>query len=172
MEECNDVLFLPLPPFREQHENFYENFLLHLVSTACKLTTFQMQIESLLNSLYQKQPSRGVHRKMCSENMHVANFVCWRTPMPKCNLLDSHFDMGVLLEICCIFSEHLFLMTHLDGCFCCIPTLPNKSFALCESNLKLIHNCCLFAKYVLFVFCLLQFKTFIHYFHQYVVFSY
>ena len=36
--------------------------------------------------------------------------------MPKCNfnkavlvtLLKSHFDMGVLLYICCIFSKHLF----------------------------------------------------------------
>ena len=26
------------------------------------------------------------------------------------------FGMGVLLEICCIFSEHLFLRTPLDGC--------------------------------------------------------
>ena len=25
--------------------------------------------------------------------------------------------MGVLLKICCIFSQHLFLRTPLDGCF-------------------------------------------------------
>ena len=56
-----------------------------------------MQIESVLISLYQKQPSRGVLSKKCSENMHAANFVYRRTPMPKCNLLNSHFDMGVLL---------------------------------------------------------------------------
>ena len=31
------------------------------------------------------------------------------------NLLKSHFSMGVLLQICCIISEHLFLTT-LDGC--------------------------------------------------------
>ena len=151
MEVCNDVLFLPLPPFQEHHEHFYENFLPHLVSMTCKLTPFQIQLESMLNSLYQMQPSRGVLRKMCFENMHAANFICRRTPMPKCNLLNSRFDMGVLLQICCIFSEHLFLMTPLDGCFCCIPTLPNKSFILWESKLNLIHNCCLFAKYVLFV---------------------
>ena len=43
--------------------------------------------------------------------------------MPKCDfnkvavtLLKSHFGMGVLLYICCIFSEHLFLRTPLDGC--------------------------------------------------------
>ena len=35
-----------------------------------------------------------------------------------------------------------------------------------------IHNCCFFAKYVFFVFCLLQFKPSIHYFHQYAVFFY
>ena len=44
--------------------------------------------------------------------------------MPKCDfnkvaltLLKSHFGMGVLLSICCIFSENLFLRTPLDGCF-------------------------------------------------------
>ena len=92
MDECNDVLFLPLPPFGERHENFYENFLPHLVSTTCKLTRFQMQLESVLNSLYQKQQSRDVLRKMCSENMHAANFIYRITHTPKCNLLNSHCD--------------------------------------------------------------------------------
>ena len=34
----------------------------------------------------------------------------------KATLLKSHFGMGV--QICCIFSEHLFLRTPLEGCFC------------------------------------------------------
>ena len=62
--------------------------------------------------------------------------------MPKCDfnkvalhsfatLLKSHFGMGVLLQICCIFSEDLFLRTPLGGCFC---------------NCKVITNYC--AKYV------------------------
>ena len=33
-------------------------------------------------------------------------------------LLKSHFGMGVLLYISCIFSEHLFLRTPPGGCFC------------------------------------------------------
>ena len=47
-----------------------------------------------------------------------------RTPMSKCDSnkaalqLKSHFGMGAFLWICCIFSEHLFLGTPLDGCFC------------------------------------------------------
>ena len=32
-------------------------------------------------------------------------------------LLKSHFGKGILLQICCIFSEHLILRTPLDGCF-------------------------------------------------------
>ena len=87
----------PTPLFQKRHENFYENFLPHLVSTTCKLTPFQKQLDSVLNSLYQKQPSSGVLRKMCSENMSAANFIYRRTPMLKCNLLNSHFDMGVIL---------------------------------------------------------------------------
>ena len=57
-----------------------------------------VQRESALNSLYQrgcpKQPSRGVFRKMCSENTQQ---IYRRTPMLKCDLLNSHFDMGVFL---------------------------------------------------------------------------
>ena len=38
-----------------------------------------------------------------------------KTPMPTCDfkatLLKSHFGMSVLLYVCCIFSEHLFLRT-------------------------------------------------------------
>ena len=36
----------------------------------------------------------------------------------KATLFKSHFGIGVLLKICCIFSEQLFLRTPLDGCFC------------------------------------------------------
>ena len=41
-------------------------------------------------------------------------------PMLSCfaTLLKSNFGMGVLLQICCIFSEHFFVRTPLDGCFC------------------------------------------------------
>ena len=31
--------------------------------------------------------------------------------------LKSYFGMGFLLKICCIFSEHLFLITPLNCCF-------------------------------------------------------
>ena len=53
------------------------------------------------NDFIQKQPSRGIFRKRCSENMQQ---IYRRTPMPKCDfsnvakhLLKLHFDMGVLL---------------------------------------------------------------------------
>ena len=63
----------------------------------------------------QKHPPRDVLSKTYSENLQQ---IYRRTPMPKCDLLKLHFGMGVLLQICCIFSEHLFLRTPLDGCFC------------------------------------------------------
>ena len=80
--------------------------------------------------------------------------------------------MWLLVLICCIFSEHPFLWTPLDSCFCCIPTLANQSFILHESRLNLSHNGWFFAKYVLFICWLLQFKPSLHYFHCYVIFSY
>ena len=48
----------------------------------------------------QKQPPRGVHMKSCFAT-----------------LLNSPFAMGVLLQICCIFSEQLFSRTSMGGCF-------------------------------------------------------
>ena len=46
------------------------------------------------------------------KNTHAEVWFKWRC---KATLLKLHFDMGVLLLICCIFSEHLFLRTLL--CF-------------------------------------------------------
>ena len=49
-------------------------------------------------SLRQKQPSRGILKKRCSENMQQIHK---RIPMSKCDckatLLKSHFRIGVLL---------------------------------------------------------------------------
>ena len=47
--------------------------------------------------------------KMCSK--YTGEHPCW-------SAMKSHFGMGVLLYIRCIFSEHLFLRTHLDDCYC------------------------------------------------------
>ena len=63
----------------------------------------------------QKQPFRGVLSKRCSENMPQ---MYRRTPMPKCDFskvvhLKLHNGMGVVLYICGIFSEHLFIIKHL-----------------------------------------------------------
>ena len=77
------------------------------------------KIKDLFGSdgIQQKQPSRGVLRKRCSENMQQ---IYRRTPMSKCEFNKLHFGMGVLLYIkfaACIFSEHIFLRTPLDGYF-------------------------------------------------------
>ena len=57
--------------------------------------------------------------KSCPENMLQIHR---RTPIPMCDckttLFKSHFDMGVFLEIYCIFSKRLFLRTPLEGYFC------------------------------------------------------
>ena len=67
--------------------------------------------------IQQKQSSRVVLRKRCSENMQQ---IYRRTPMSKCEFNKLHFSMGALLYIkfaACIFSEHVFLRIPLDGCF-------------------------------------------------------
>ena len=55
----------------------------------------------------QRQPSRGVLRKWCSENMQQ---IYRRTLRPKCDLCE-------VCKICCIFSEHFFQRTPMEGCF-------------------------------------------------------
>ena len=65
----------------------------------------------------QKQPLRGVPWERCSENMQQ---ICRITPISKCDFNKvalQFYCMGVVLYICCIFSEHLFLKTPLDGYF-------------------------------------------------------
>ena len=67
--------------------------------------------------IQQKQPSRGVLGKRCSENMQQ---IYRRTPMSNCELNKLHFSMCVLLHMrfsACIFSEHIFLRIPPDVCF-------------------------------------------------------
>ena len=64
------------------------------------------------NCKIQKQPFRGVFKKICSENMQQ---IYRRTHAA--TLLKSHFGLGFLLWICCIFPEHLLWRTPLEGYF-------------------------------------------------------
>ena len=72
-----------IPLSRTSWKFLWKFFASYLVSTICKLTPFQMQLESALNILYQKQPSASVLRKMCSENMYAANFTYKKTHILK-----------------------------------------------------------------------------------------
>ena len=77
------------------------------------------KIKDLFSSkeIQQKQPSRGVLRKRCSENMHK---IYRRAFMSKWEFNKLHFGMAAVLYIkfaACIFSEHILLRTPLDGCF-------------------------------------------------------
>ena len=69
-------------------------------------------IHSVFHFCYhQKQPSRGVLKKRCFE----------RAPIPKCDFNKATLQLywnQTLLQIWCIFSEHIFSITPLDGCFC------------------------------------------------------
>ena len=59
---------------------------------------------------FQKQPSIGVLIKRCSENKQQ---IYWRHPCQSVISIKCDF-----LWICCIFSEHFFPETPLEGCFC------------------------------------------------------
>ena len=77
-------------------------------------STKQLSVDVLI----QKQPSTGVLIKRHSENLQK---IYRRHPCRSAisiKLLKSHFAMGILLYICCIFSGHLFLKTPLENFFC------------------------------------------------------
>ena len=66
------------------------------------LASIIMQLESALNNLYQKQPSREIlRRKMCSENMQQ---IYRRKPMPKYDLLNLHLAWVYMLS--CKFAAY------------------------------------------------------------------
>ena len=94
--------------------NIYLNDLLHLaestnVGNFADDTTFyacHKDLNSFINRFERrKQPSTSILIKRCPENIQQ---IYKRAPIP---------NMDVLLQICCIFSEHLFLRTPLEGCF-------------------------------------------------------
>ena len=58
---------------------------------------------------------------ICSK--FTGEHLCWSAISIK---LQSNFGMGVLLPICGIFSEHLFLRTPLDGCFWTVKEITGK----------------------------------------------
>ena len=82
-----------------------------LVCEKCRLVTF-------LGFNYRSSPlevslGKGF-LKICSK--FTGEQPCWSVISIK--LLCLNFSMGVLLEICSMFSEHIFLRTHQKGCFC------------------------------------------------------
>ena len=61
----------------------------------------------------QKQPTRGILGKRCSENMQQ---IYKRTLILKCDFIEITLRHGCSPVNCCIFSEHLFLGIILVGC--------------------------------------------------------
>ena len=75
---------------------------------------------------------RGVVRKRCSENMQQ---IYKKTLMPKCDF------NKVKKLICCIFSEHLFIRTPMEGCFCNIQYCPIVQSLVRYCTLKMWVKC-------------------------------
>ena len=101
-------------PLRIQFQNIYtkaSNNLQVAVNKSWYQSTniFHMRTSLQANEI-QKQPSRGVLRKRCSENMEQ---IYRRTPLPKCY---THRHERSLVNFLNVFRTP-FLRTSLDGCF-------------------------------------------------------
>ena len=133
INSLTDLNVFPIPLLKFWNlENYSPEFSfdvnnLHLLTRFC-----QWIISESCHNHYQKQPSRGVLTKKCSEIMRqmyrrIAMLKCdltWVKLHSKCDckatLFKSYFDMSIPQYICGIFSEELFLRTHLERCFCII----------------------------------------------------
>ena len=170
-----------LVPFENVMKLFMKIFCLSFSFGTWKLTPLPcilslaliiVRLKSALTSLYQKQPSRSVLRKMCSENMQqnmqqekthgelrFIELALWHGCSPL-NLLHIHRTPflkntpGQLLLLYSHTAKSMLYFVWVKGKF---------------NSLSLI-----FAKYVnlLFVFCPLHYKPSLNYFHRYVVFFY
>ena len=78
----NDELFLTIPKKGLFFALKYINNYMTIISLFSYMHFLFFKSIFPINSRIQKQPSRGVHRKRCSENMQQ---IYWRTPMPKCD---------------------------------------------------------------------------------------
>ena len=71
-----------------------------------------------LTLVIQRQLPIGVLRKRYTVNMRklTGENSCWSV-ISLWFSCESHFGKGVVLQVCCIFSENLFLRTPMDGYF-------------------------------------------------------
>ena len=93
-----------------------------IFQSTLKVENRTQYVDHQMSNAVEKQSSRGVLKKRCSENMQQ---IYKRTPMAKCDfdkvtkqLYWNYTSAWVFsCTFSCIFSEHLFLGTHLDSCF-------------------------------------------------------
>ena len=93
---------------------FGKSYFLVYHSSFCSFCSYIKRMKFVrLKGIFQKQPSIGFLRKKCSENMQQRKHTCRSEISIKLlfNFIKSHFSTGVLLYICCIFSEYLFKRT-------------------------------------------------------------
>ena len=141
-------------PFQARHERFYQNFLPHLVSATYKLTPFQMQVESVLISLYIRSICPEMFLGICLLKicMHQILYT-GEHPYAEVKFIKLTLQHGCSpVNLLHIFrtpfpkttSRWLLLL-----------------YFLIAIKLNLTHNCWFFTKYALFAFCLLHF-TFLY----------
>ena len=65
-------------------------------------------------------------------------------------LLKSYFSMDILLQTFCIFSKHLFIITHLEGCFWIQRELKGLLLNLTPRNSNVINSFKILKTYLIF----------------------
>ena len=90
-----------------------------LIKTKYNVSLLKPKTPSLYRSNHRRCSLRkGILRNFAKfTGKHLCQGLFFNKVAGFVTLLKSHFGMGFLLKICCIFSEHLFKRTPMEGCF-------------------------------------------------------
>ena len=107
----------------------------HILSVASY--SFILNIYCLCN-LFQSQFSQNYSR-VNFRHLEVVSIFPKAFYHPVHSALKLNFGIGVLMQICCMFSEHLFLRAPLEGWFCTL--FVNFEAWCCGNNFRPLLNC-------------------------------
>ena len=102
---------------------------LNIRSSCTKYSSPEVFLGKGFLKIYSKFTGELPCRSVISINMYVT-------------LLKSHFSMGFLLQICCIFSEHIFLKTLLEDWICSTEMSCKKSIFKNFAKFVEKYSCC------------------------------
>ena len=104
----HQLLFI-LHSNKKEASNVFQKFVFYLFHYISFSQVHLIRVRSSHPEVFCKKGVLRNFAKFTGKHLFKSLFFDKNAGLGKVTLLKSAFDMGVLLDICCIFSEHLFL---------------------------------------------------------------